>query len=689
MSIAIRSYQAGDARDIAELYNRFPDNPNPVAGGVTAAQLERELAGRGTAAFFLAVDGTDVVGTFGLFTTSGRRTARAGELIADMFFVAPSYRNGMVTGRLFTEVVEWMVRSGCLVLRLTVNPANTAAFTLYRRVGCVSVGDTVPGEDGNVELHNFIPLILRGVHRHLDGEVLAALAGLRSFGDVAGGRDDELRSDAVVVDGARTVTYRLVLGDHRLTALVDVDRGTLERVDVTGPDGQVRPLRITPPRYPAPVRPTGPVHRLGSPGFTCEVDQVDGTVAVFADGRPEPVFTSTWPSVHPDRQAGWRESQPCELEITPQRSCVRIVERHDGVELAGTVSFVAGTLRQTFRSGAPLRRIFATIGLRRGALTLRDTAAGTVEHHPIGLGLGIRDSSELVAAARVVPADRSLTWTDAAVNVQVPPSDHATGLVHSCLLDRGSAVTPEIETPEPGTTELRTVFRTRPGAAARSGTRPAACGIPAAGEHVVRTRAEAGGVTRWTVGAAKVLRSPHPRRGAFACNPHWSAGMWLTAERSRHSRGSGLGWGLSGIDWELKHPLGLIASDHRLDWELIVPDGPAAPVLVDVHAPDVAEESVLWLTPHTAPDAEVLVLDRPTHRTTAGRFRQLWGTAVAVRLANGSWLDCRPAAGGPHGAEIVVRATGSGLLLGCATHAVPDAGASNTWQFTVLDGSAH
>jgi len=149
VSITIRLYQQADARDIAALYSRYPDNPNPVPGGISAEHVEQELAERRTAAFFVAVDNGNVVGTFGLFRNTGRRAARAGELIADMFFVAPAYRNGMLTGRLFTEAIEWMVER-----EMSENLAMTDGGVHYeplapRVVAICVVGRIVEGFGGN------------------------------------------------------------------------------------------------------------------------------------------------------------------------------------------------------------------------------------------------------------------------------------------------------------------------------------------------------------------------------------------------------------------------------------------------------------------------------------------------------------------------------------------------------------
>lgn len=516
MALTIRPYQEGDAHTVAELYNRHRDNPNPVAGGITGAELERELAERETATFLVAEDDRRLVGTFGLFHHTGRRSARAGELIADMFFVHPAHRGGMVTGRLFTEAVEWMMRSGCLVLRLTVNPANTVAFRLYRRVGCVSVGRAVPGEDGNVELHNYIPLVLRSVFADLGERATAALAGLTSFASVTGSRDDELSSDVRVVDGVRTVDYCLALGEFRVDATVDVDRGAVREARLTEPDGEVRTLRITRPPYEVrAVRGVAPYRFTAGP-LTCEVDGEDGTVRVLAEGHHGPVFVSTWPSCRADRPAGWREGEPRDLTLEPADGGVRVTERYGDATVTGTFTLDGTALLQEFtRTGAATGRVFQTVGLRQGVFT---DAEG--RPHPIGLGVGVRDASEVVAASQAAPAGGELTWRGRGVRISLP-ADGRVRLVHSTLLERG------LEPGADGVARMRTEIRPHP---AESGRR-------------LEVRAGAGGVTLWQEGTTKVLRSPYPRVRSYGYNPRWSAGLWVTRENSRHDRAAGLGWG--------------------------------------------------------------------------------------------------------------------------------------------------
>ena len=668
MSITIRQYRPEDADPIAALYNRFPDNPNPVAGGITGAQLHAELADRDTAAMFVATDGDgEIVGTFGLFRTNGRRSVRPGELIADMFFVAPNHRNGLMTGRLFTEAIEWMVESaGCLVIRLTVNPANTTAFKLYRRVGCVAVGRPVPGEDGNVELYNYIPLILRSILHGLGSDAKAAIGAMTTFGAVTQARGDELLSDVRIVDGVRTVAYDLVAGEFRIDVVVDVDRGALATAEITGPDGVRRPLRPMALPYSVSSRPAVVSHRIVDGGLTATVDGVDGTLEVFADGHFGPVLRSTWPSCAPGRHAGWREAQPCELDVVEFEGGLQIVERAGADETVGTVYLSDGQLQQEFRSTRPLPRVFDTVGLRQGTLTVTD--GDTSSTAPIGLGTGVRDSSEVVAAGHAVPAGSHLTWAGAGATVSTTVEGPAT-LVHDALLDHRA---------DPGAAilTLRTVITT---GTPDQGVVAGPTGRAAA-TRSVRMLAKAGGVTAWREDGMRVLRSPYPRRTAFACNPTWSAGMWVTTEQLRHDRG-GLGWGLTSATWDEKHPLGLASPDLQTKWELAVPDDPAVPVSAAVAGPDDSSEVVLWLTPDARPGAGVQI-----HPSGGGAphvvsgFSQVWAGAVIVELTGDRFLYCRPAPGSSADAEIVVRSSPSGLLLGCVSPAGPVPG---TWLFSV------
>ncbi|WP_256107716.1 GNAT family N-acetyltransferase [Streptomyces sp. ODS05-4] len=667
MTLTVRPYRPGDAAGVAALYNRHRDGPNPVAGGITPDQLDQELTERATALFLVAADDERPVGTFGLFHGTGRRTARAGELIADMFFVAPAYRGGALTGRLFTEAVEWMVRSGCLVLRLTVNPANTTAFRLYRRVGCVCLGRTTPGEDGNVELHNHIPLILRSVLADLDEPARQALFELSSFAGVIDPRGGELRTDAVLVDGCRTVSYVLRLGAYRLTATVDADRGRVRTAGLTSPGGDTRTLHVEDPPYRVRTPAGRPPHRFTSGPLTGELDPDDGTLRIMADGHHGPLLVSTWPGGPAGRPASWREAEPRDLTVRPVPHGLRVTERRDDAEVTGTLTLHDGVLCQEFTGVPQPGHLFQTVGLRQG-----DVTPGGGPSHPIGLGLGVRDASEVVAAGHRVPAGGRPAWHGPHWSVELP-ADTPVRLVHSTLLHRALVPGPD------GAARLRTALTPRTPPAPLAPPAPA----PPAGPRRIHLEAAAGGVTSWWEGAVPVLRSPHPRTRALGSNPRWSAGMWVTAEPHRCDRAHGLGWGVpSAAPWQPGPPHGLGCPDDGIAWEASAPEDTGTPVRVDIRAPGAAAETVLWLTPHTPRTTAVTVVSGGArHELTTDGFRQVWADAVAVRLTDGHWLHCRSAHRAAAPAEIVVRATPAGPLVGCVAPAPPDP----PWHLTLSE----
>lgn len=678
MAIKIRPYLESDAEPIAALYGRHRDNPNPVAGGISGSQLAQELAERGTAVFLVAADGDRVVGTIGLFRNTGRRTAQAGELIADMFFVAPSYRQGALTGILFAEAIEEMNRTECRVLRLTVNPANATAFRLYRRVGCVCVGETVPGEDGNVELHNYIPLILRSVVADLGDQARQALGRLTSFASVAQGRDDELSSDVCTQDGARTVEYNLALGDFRLDATVDVDQARVRRATLSGPDGTCRELQTAQPAYsPPPVQPPAPAHRLTSGDLVCEVDTSDGTIRVHTPRHHGPLLVATWPGCGPAHSAGWRESRPRPLQITRiNDTTLSITERCGNDEATATVAFTGGVLDQKFTFTSQPGRLFHSIGLRQGSFTISGT------RHPIGLGLGVRDASEIAAAAGNGSADSALAWTGTPARIDIP-AGQPVRLVHSCLVER------LLKPGQDGVACVRTGFwladeagHAAPPQDALPASTPRTA-PPHGGTRLLRMDAGAGGITSWTEDTTDVLRSPRHHSSAFACNPRWTAGMWVTAERSRTDRQQGLGWGArTPPAWEHIHPHGLSSPAERLSWE--VTEVPGSPLTAQVRAAAAEGDAVLWATPHTPRRTTVVIKSAGgSWQLYSSQFRQVWATAAAVQLSSGDWLACRAGPGAPADAEIVVRSTASGLLIGCTATAGPTHPTSSFWELDV------
>lgn len=671
-TVQIRPYAEPDSVAIAELFNAHPENPNPVRGGITAEQFHRELHERGTTAFLVAEDGGRIVGTFGLFRTTGRVCGDDGELFADMFFIAPSHRRGTLTGHLFSAAIVWMIRNELEVLRLTVNPANRDAFRLYRRVGCISRGQLRPGADGNVELYCYLPLILKRIKADITDDERVAIGDLTSFGCVLRQLGDALDADTVRRDGRTVVDYQLELGAVRIDATVDVDAAEVLHASLHRATGD-RVLRL-PAGVADPASAADVVASL--PWGQRQVDvEPDGTLIVRADDHWGPLVYLTWPDADPHRAGGWRGGPRRALSVGTDGTGLVLRDERTGVSCSLVIE--GDTLVSTYagRPGETLR-MFQQPGLRQALLDADPVGEAPLRHTPVGLELGVRDATQLVAAGVALWPGTPVRWTEDATTVEVTGDGQAT-LVTSTVVDR------RVRLGDDG----RATVRTRVSHYGRpTPLRNADASHSAAPDHVhLRIDARAGGIVRWRDGAVKVLQSPFPRVQRLACNPAWSAGLWATREPDRHDRGLGMGWGIPHHDWVADGEFGLRSDAQSLSWAL---DGDPLHTTwnLDVASQDPTGEMAVWLTPAVAPGGQVRTSSLgELISLDATASWQRWTTRLGVQLANGYWLCIEPALDQAGTPEIIVRSTGGHLLVGCVTRA---AAGSARWRIALLDTTA-
>lgn len=670
--MAIRPYAEPDAASIAELYNTHPENPNPVRGGITAEQFHRELQERGTAAFLVAEAEGRVIGTFGLFPTTGRVCAGAHETFADMFYVAPSHRKGTLTGQLFTAAIMWMIGNGLEVLRLTVNPANRDAFRLYRRVGCVSRGQLRPGADGNVELYCYVPLILKRIRDDIGEDNRLAIAGMNSFGCVLNQLADELDADTTNRDGRTVVDYHLDLGPVGIDATVDVDAAEVLSASVRNASGS-RPLRLAGVR---PEEPGDTAVLASVPWGRRTVDvEADGTLIVRSVDHWGPLALLTWPDADPHRAAGWRGGPRRALQVTPSETGLDIHDESTDVSCALTLD--GDTLVSEFH-GVPgeTLRLFQQPGLRQAMLDADPVGDAPIRQAPAGLDLVVPDASQIAAAGVRLSAGTAVRWTEDAAVVEAT-GDGEASLVTSTLVDR--RVTLGVD----GTARLATRITAAPRSTPRRNAHTSWSG--ASGRPQLRLDAGAGGIVRWSAGDVRILHSPFPRVRRLACNPSWAAGLWVTREPDRHDRGVGMGWGLPHTDWVADGPNGLRSAAQALAWEL---DGDPLHTNwnLDLTTDNPVGEVAVWLTPAVAPTGQVRASSfGEIVELIAGGGWQRWTTRLGVELAGGLWLCIEPDLHQGGSPEIIVRSTGGELLIGCVTRA--SAGRAR-WRIALLDSPA-
>lgn len=668
----IRSYVPSDAVLIAELYNSHPENPNPVAGGITAEQFRRELEERGTSGFLVAEDKGRVVATFGIFSSVGRLTAAGNEMFADMFFVAPGYRKGALTGQLFTAAVMWMIDHDLEVLRLTVNPANRDAFRLYRRVGCISRGQVRPGTDGSVELYCYLPLVVKRIRHHITEKERRYLPELTAVGSVLGQLGDDLTGDVATRDGCSVVQYRMSFGPMIVEATIDVDRAEVLVATVTTPDStRTIPLRPSDESHPDAAK----VQASRVWGERVINVLEDGAVMVCAENHWGPLVFFTWPDASPHRAAGWRGGPRHPLSITEETGSIILADECSDLSCRLTLS---GDLMIAKFSGKPGQtlKMFQALGLRLAKLDAEPIGGAPIRQASVGLGLAVRDSTQIPAAGLPLWPGTPVRWTDDSTVVELS-GDGDASLVTSSLVDR------RVTLGDDGSTTLitRVSYYGNPTPLRNADT--SHTGSPDGVE--IRLEPRAGGIVRWRHDGKPVLQCPYPRVRRLNCNPSWSSGMWVTREGDRHDREIGMGWGLPHLDWVLENKAGMFSPTHGITWALD-PNQEHCNWNVDVSTTDPTGEIALWLTPAVAPGSQIRLSNHGEVETAIvdGAW-QRWTSRLGVELSSGEWLCLEPALEQQGFPEIIVRSTGHDLLVGCVIRA---SARTARWRLALLENTS-
>jgi len=728
--VEVRPYADADARAIAELYNRHPDAPNFVDRELDAETVRAELAERGTVLFLVAQLEGAVLGTIGMFRTSGRRAVAAGEVFGDMFFLSPRIRGGAVAGRMFSQAFRTLRLGGVDTIRLTVNPVNQLALPVYRQLGCCAAGPAEANEDGQVELVSHMPRIITRMWRDHEDLVPANLRLTAAWRyQIDGLSDRALGEETEIVSGREVLRTAMRAEDFVFRAIVDPETGEILHTQA-GQGGDQEPDLVLPPKPAAPAERTS-TYRDGA--LALVLRHGDGVVEVFHDEHVGPVLRDPWPVFGPPYITGWRRGLRRELAVAPLADGWRVAEQHPDGALVRETRLAGGTLRQRvwWEGGEqPSERVRTVLvnGLRAGLLvTSGRDAAGYV---PAGRGLYPIDATEFGAAGLQLEPGSALAWWDArtglAVNVRWPQSRgvFCADLAQARMITEGllaldvrpgSAYRVEFTTAsEPGEV-LRGGGEPRPerGMKVEAAEPAGHCisesddvpdnGTAVAGAAVWESRlvarrpvhrltaaadtlllsAEAGGAVSWQSHGRQVLATPFPKSRVFARNPQWQAGIWVTRHDAREDPVRGLGWGTSGgAGWSFDSRINGLICDG-LAWSL-EPAADGVRIGVSAGPREQDGELVVWLTPAAAKNPAFLMPGVPGElwRVDKPGAWQRWTDRLAVQLADGRWLLC--ASTEPGTGEILVRSTPSGPLLALVTRHAGGRAGSARWPLAVL-----
>lgn len=719
----VRAFCRRDAGQVAALLRREQAGPHTAPERpLDAAGLLAVLEERGVRRMQVAASGDDVIGSLGFFRTSGQRVAAPDEAFAGMFAIDSRHRGGLMAGRLFAESVLPLLDDGVNVLRTEVRPTNRRAAPLYARVGFVALDGTPADEDGYTELVSFLPRVLRELRARypaLNWAGLASGASWRSLLNRSGAGAGEPVHEA----GRPVVPYRFAVEDAFVAARVDGLTGTLVGLDVTVTGAEPR-------RESAPPAPTPPAvvhhHRAGGPWYLV-LHEGTGLLEVRHDAHPGTVLRDPWPVLGPPFLTGWRRPARRRLSVRTVDGGWHVTEGEPGARLHRETVLADGVLHQQvwWEGAAPaVDSVLVTPWhqLRQACLL---TDGGRL---PAVRGLCPEDLTdyEALSADRPHPAchgrPSGVAWWDPVGRLGLRPewdegaqprfgSEALPALrwplrlglrfgyrVHLSLVDDPAQVLPDAA---PGTLPgLRPAdlpadlpvpaWSPRSPLKPRFGQRTLArrrVAVARTAEDEVLLSAPDGGVVMWRNAARRVLASPFPRRRALGSLTDWRSGLWVDRQPPRDRPETGLGWGeTAGLSWYPAGDFGLAAGGLR--WSLAPGPGRSWRLVLDGEPWPTDADVVVHLAPAAA-DTPHLLLTRgdaaAAWDVTPPPSSRSWGSACAVRLADGRWLACRPVRGVHQ--EVLCRVLDGGVLVSLASRHDAGRELNGAWELAVADGA--
>ena len=224
-SITIRPLCDTDLEAVVNLYNKGGFGPATGGHYLCADDFQRSLEERGTLLFLVAESEEQqaIVGTLGLFQVSDQVVARPKEVFASNFFIHPEFRNGRIPNQLFITALRKLVAAEYDCISTTVNPANSAAMSLYKRVGLYRTRSCQIDYDGQLELRGFQPLIMRAIKKSnfIDIETVPRReSSWRFLTPTQSLRDSGY--DSEYWHGLEVVTYEMEAVNHKIIFRIDV-----------------------------------------------------------------------------------------------------------------------------------------------------------------------------------------------------------------------------------------------------------------------------------------------------------------------------------------------------------------------------------------------------------------------------------------------------------------------------------
>ncbi|MGX4668275.1 N-acetyltransferase family protein [Cerasibacillus sp. JNUCC 74] len=221
--INIRKCKKEDAEQIASLYNKFGYGPITSGYPLKDKDIVRFFDEFDIILYLCLEYENKIIATMLFSKFCGQKAAEEDAVWGSNFLISPQFRNGPLPGRFFSESIKQLSELGYKYINVDVDPTNSSALPLYKRVGFIRNSNAYIDYDGYLELRCYLPYLVNYLKQgynveHLDNSLVES--GWRTLLSAKDFRS--IQQDTFNLNGMETILYKMKFGNGMISCWIDI-----------------------------------------------------------------------------------------------------------------------------------------------------------------------------------------------------------------------------------------------------------------------------------------------------------------------------------------------------------------------------------------------------------------------------------------------------------------------------------
>ncbi|KAA0560849.1 hypothetical protein F0342_21045 [Bacillus sp. CH30_1T] len=221
--VKLRKCVKEDAEQISNFFNKF--EYGPVTHGCLLKESDvQRLFIHSKIVLFLCLEYEDkIIGTMLFSTHCGQKAADTDAVWGSNFLIHPQFRNGPLPGMFFSNSIKQLTELGYKYIDVDVDPTNSAALPLYKRVGFIRREKSILDYDGYLELRCYLPLVTQFLKQSYNVTTLndsLVESGWKSL--ISASNIRSTSNDTYALHGMETYQYEMKFDNESFSCWVDM-----------------------------------------------------------------------------------------------------------------------------------------------------------------------------------------------------------------------------------------------------------------------------------------------------------------------------------------------------------------------------------------------------------------------------------------------------------------------------------